>query len=64
MEIKLVLCCKNEENYLSMKVDENEETIYIRDLPDGQKWRLHVNMVGKGDKISLINIQDAEEFNI
>lgn len=64
MEIRIILCCKNNENYLALEMDNSEESLYIRNLPNGQRWRLHVNMTGNGNEITLVNVQDAGEFNV
>lgn len=55
--VRLVLDCREHGNScLSLTVNADGSQYEIPKIPEGKRWRLHINMVGIGDKLELLDV--------
>lgn len=57
LELTLTLDCRSRRNVLCLRAEGDEKEYRISGLPEGKTWRIHVNMVGEGDQVRLVNVK-------
>ena len=57
LELVVTLDCRRGRNTLALRTEANGPEYHINGLPEGQRWRFHVNMVGEGDQVRLVNVR-------
>ena len=61
LQLIVTLDCRNNHNTMTLKTEASGPEYSITGLPEGKSWRIHVNLVGEGDQVRLVNVRMLSE---
>ncbi|CAD7703281.1 unnamed protein product [Ostreobium quekettii] len=61
LALMVTLDCRDGHNVMSLRSEAKGTEYQIAGLPEGQCWRIHVNMVGEGDQVRFVNVRTLTE---